>query len=76
MICVYNGQSSQLAAVPPGTVPPGTVVPRDVVFRFFNYAEQNGYLKILIGCHCEKISVGRHFITLHFYAHLKRALQL
>ena len=43
---VNNGQSSFLAGLPPG-VCGGYVILKDIVIRFFDYAEQNGYLKIL-----------------------------
>jgi hypothetical protein len=28
----------------------GVIILKDLISRTFNYAEQNGYLKILIGC--------------------------
>ena len=47
MLYVNNGQSPHLAALPLGTVG-DQVILKDIVIRFFDYAEQNGYLKILI----------------------------
>ena len=47
--------------------------PKDIVIMFFDYAEQNGYLKILIRWLWEKMSVGGGLGALQFFGHLKKA---
>ena len=42
----------------------------------FDYAEQNGFLKILICWILKKMSMGGGLFALQFFGHLKRALEL
>ena len=48
----------------------------DIVIMVFDYAEQNGYLKIWIRWLLGKMSMGAGLGALHFFGHLKKALKL
>jgi len=45
---------------------------KDIIIRFFDYAEQNGYLKILSGDFGKKMSVGGGMGTVQFCGSLKK----
>ena len=51
------------------------VVPKDIVVRFFDYVEQNGYLKIFIRWLWGKMIMVGGLGALQFFDHLKRALE-
>ena len=50
--------------------------PQRHFIRFFDYSEQNSYLKILIRRLWVKMSVGWDLAALQFFGHLKKALKL
>ena len=54
----------------------GLDICKGIVIRPINYAEQNGYLKILIGQFWEKGVVGGGLVALQFSGDLKKALEL
>ena len=54
----------------------GNLVPKGIVISFFDYAEQSGYIKVLICWLWEKHSVERGLVAPQFFGRLKRALEL
>ena len=50
----------------------GVSHPKDIIIMVFDYAEQNGYLKILIRWLWEKNSVGGGLGALQFFWSLKK----
>ena len=54
----------------------GVVILKDIISGPFNYAEQNGYLEILIGCVGEKVSVWGGLIILQSLSTIKKGTSL
>ena len=54
----------------------GVMISPKAVIQPFNYAEQNGYLKILIGQFWEKIAWEEAYLPSNIFGHLKRELEL
>ena len=50
----------------------GFVILKDLISRTFNYVEQNGYLKILIGCVWGKGGVRGGFVALKSLSTIKK----
>jgi hypothetical protein len=54
----------------------GVVTLKDLVSRTFNYVEQNGYLKILIGCVWGNSGLERWLVALQSLSTIKRTQSL
>ena len=53
----------------------GHFISKDIIIWPFNYAEQKGYLKILIGRFLEKSSVGNGLFAFQSFWSLKKAIE-
>ena len=54
----------------------GHDISKRIVIRPFNYAEPNGYLKIVIGWFGKEGGIGGGLVALKFFGHLKKASEL